>query len=160
MQPIHVSRVRSSNIKKNNVDFVLMGKQSIDDDFNQTGQMTASMLNWAQATFASKIDYLTDESKFVVEREIDVGTQKVKVPKNCVITCDLRLNKPRLPKLPDIMKAKKKTIENIDITDFDLSDLLSLTTVSVEEPVKRKSGVVLASVDELIDKLRNEAKVI
>ena len=159
IQPIHVSHILSQLVLKNSFDFVLMGKQAIDDDYNQTGQMLASILNWPQAAFASSINYDEKKQLFTVQREIDAGSQKVEISKNCVITCDLRLNKPRLPKLADMVKAKKKTAEKLNFEDFKLPELNELKIEKVEEPLKRKGGVILESVDELIDKLKNEAQV-
>ncbi len=160
IQPIHVAKVLKAIVEKEQHDFVILGKQSIDDDYNQTGQMLASLLGWPQATFISKIEYKPEENAFYVEREIDGGIQKLKVPASSVITCDLRLNKPRLAKIPNIMKANKMPIEIIKMDTFDLKSALGVKVVEVNEPPKRKGGIIVSSVDELIDKLRNEAKVI
>ncbi len=160
IQPIHVAKIIKSIIEKEKYDFAILGKQAIDDDYNQTGQMLAALLNWPQATFISKIEHRPDENAFYVEREIDGGIQKLLLPINSIITCDLRLNKPRLPKLPDIMKAKKKNIEVLNIETFDLKGALGIKISEFNEPPKRKGGVIVNSVDELIDKLRNQAKVI
>ena len=158
IQPIHVSKTLHHLIQKTLADVILMGKQSIDDDYNQTGQMLASLLNWPMATFISKIEI--KNNKFYVEREIDGGIQQLEIPFNSVITCDLRLNKPRYPKLPEIMKAKKKTIEIIKLSDINLGNNHIINIVEITEPHKRKGGCKVTTVDELLNKLRNEAKVL
>lgn len=158
VQPIHIAKLLQHLVQKTTSDTVIMGKQSIDDDYNQTGQMLAALLGWPMATFISKIESKND--KFYVEREIDGGIQQLEVPYNSVITCDLRLNKPRYPKLPDIMKAKKKNIEVIKYADIDIGKNHSIEILEFNEPAKRKGGVKVSSVDELLDKLRNEAKVL
>lgn len=158
IQPIHVSHILNELVKQKNSDFVILGKQSIDDDYNQTGQMLSSLLNWPMSTFISKLERKDDS--FYVEREIDGGIQCLEIPTNCVLTCDLRLNKPRYPKLPDIMKAKKKPIEVREIAEFKLDELFGVNLLNVQEPPVRKGGVMVADVDELLDKLRNEAKVL
>ena len=145
-------------IKKNNIDIALLGKQAIDDDFNQTGQKLAAILNWPQATFASKIDI--DKDKIIVTREVDGGLETLKASLPAVITTDLRLNEPRYASLPNIMKAKKKPINEIKIEDLDVEIKKHLSIIKVEEPAKRQSGIMLKTVDELVDKLKNEAKVI
>lgn len=158
VQPIHVAKILQHLVQKLSADTVIMGKQSIDDDYNQTGQMLATLLDWPMATFISKLEPKND--KFYVEREIDGGIQKLELPINSVITCDLRLNKPRYPKLPDIMKAKKKSVETLKFADIDLGSNNVIEVLEFSEPAKRKGGVKVASVDELLDKLRNEAKVL
>lgn len=158
VQPIHVAKVLAQLVKQRAADLVLMGKQSIDDDYNQTGQMLSVLLDWPMATFISKLE--SREGKFAVEREIDGGIQQLEVPHNSVITCDLRLNKPRYPKLPDIMKAKKKSIEVLKFGEMDLGKSNVIEVLEFSEPEKRQGGVKVASVDELLDKLRNEAKVL
>lgn len=158
IQPIHVAKILNQLVQKTLSDTVIMGKQAIDDDYNQTGQMLATLLGWPMATFISKLE--NKDGKFYVEREIDGGIQQLEIPYNSVITCDLRLNKPRYPKLPDIMKAKKKNIEIIKLSALDLGVNHTLNIVEVNEPAKRKGGVKVSSVDELLDKLRNEAKVL
>lgn len=158
VQPVHIAKILQHIVQKTAIDVILMGKQAIDDDYNQTGQMLATLLNWPMATFISKID--DKNGKFYVEREIDGGLQQLEIPYNSVITCDLRLNKPRYPKLPDIMKAKKKNIEVIKFGDIDIGNNKALNIIEVNEPSKRKSGVKVSSVDELLAKLRNEARVI
>ncbi len=158
IQPIHVAKTLFNIVKKTSSDVVIMGKQAIDDDYNQTGQMLATLLDWPMATFISKLD--SKDGKFSVEREIDGGIQQLEIPYNSIITCDLRLNKPRYPKLPDIMKAKKKPIETIKFSDLDLGSNQILEILEVNEPPKRKGGIKVASVDELLQKLRHEAKVL
>ena len=135
-----------------------MGKQSIDGDNNQTGQMLAALLGVGQGTFASKVDL--DGETVNVTREIDGGLQTVKLKLPAVITTDLRLNEPRYAKLPDIMKAKKKPLETIALADLGVSAERKVTLVKAAPPAKRQPGIKVASVDELIDKLRNQAKVI
>lgn len=158
IQPIHVSHILTEITRQKSSDFVILGKQSIDDDYNQTGQMLSSLLDWPMSTFISKLE--RKEEGFYVEREIDGGIQCLEIPTNCILTCDLRLNKPRYPKLPDIMKAKKKPIEVREIAEFKLDELFGVNVLKVEEPPVRKGGVMVADVDELLDKLRNEAKVL
>lgn len=158
IQPIHIAKTLHQLVNKTSSDVVIMGKQAIDDDYNQTGQMLAALLNWPMATFISKLE--SRDGKFYVEREIDGGIQQLEIPYNSIITCDLRLNKPRYPKLPDIMKAKKKPIENIKLSDLDLGNNKVINVLEVNEPPKRAGGVKVSSVDELLDKLRNEAKVL
>ena len=135
-----------------------MGKQAIDDDCNQTGQMLAAMLGWAQGTFISKIE-LKDKIIAVV-REVDEGLETVEMNLPAVVTCDLRLNEPRYASLPNIMKAKKKPIEQLIAKDLGLDISNRIEQLKVEEPPKRKGGVKVSSVAELVSKLKNEAKVI
>jgi electron transfer flavoprotein beta subunit len=137
---------------------ILMGKQAIDDDSNQTGQMLAALLGWGQATFASSISVEGDTA--TVDREVDEGTERVRVRLPAVITADLRLNEPRYASLPNIMKAKKKPIDVLKPEDLGVDPAPRLQYVRYEEPPKRKAGVRVASVDELVTKLRNEAGVI
>ena len=135
-----------------------MGKQAIDDDCNQTGQMLAAILNWPQATFASKIN--VKEKSLEVTREIDEGLETIEVNIPAIVTCDLRLNEPRYASLPNIMKAKKKTIEEINVSDLGIDITPRVQQLKVEEPPKRKAGIKVANVAELVQKLKNEAKVI
>ena len=158
IQPLLVSKLIRFIALKEKVNMILMGKQAIDDDYNQTGQMTAALLGWPQATFASKVE-MTDK-ECVVDREIDGGIQIVRMPYPCLVTCDLRLNEPRNASIKQIMAAKKKTIETLELKSIDVGKISSLQFLSVEEPPKRKAGVKVESVDQLIDKLRNEAKVL
>ena len=143
---------------KENPHFVIMGKQAIDDDSNQTGQMLASLLGWGQATFASKIVVNKDIAE--VTREVDGGLETLSLKLPAVITTDLRLNEPRYASLPNIMKAKQKKIEVITPEDLSVEMKSEIQIIKVEEPAERKPGLKVADVDELVDKLRNEAKVI
>jgi electron transfer flavoprotein beta subunit len=158
LQPLAVAKLLKAICQKESPQLVILGKQAIDDDSNQTGQMLAALMGWPQATFASKIEMAEGSAK--VTREVDGGleTQSVKLP--AVVTTDLRLNEPRYVTLPNIMKAKKKTLEVLkpDALGVDVSP--RLTTVKVVEPAKRKSGVKVADAKALVDKLRNEAKVL
>ena len=158
IQPLLVARVIQFLALRDKVNMILFGKQAIDDDYNQTGQMTAGLLGWPQATFASKL--LIDGSTINVEREIDGGLQVLSLPFPCVVTADLRLNEPRNVSIKQIMAAKKKPIETLDLKSIDLGTIHALQILSVEEPPKRTAGVKVASVDELIAKLRTEAKVL
>jgi electron transfer flavoprotein beta subunit len=135
-----------------------MGKQAIDDDCNQTGQMLSALLNWPQATFASKID--VKDGKLEVIREIDEGLETIEINTPAIVTCDLRLNEPRYASLPNIMKAKKKPIEQINASDLGVDTTVKIQQIKVEEPPKRKAGIKVSSVAELVQKLKNEAKVI
>ena len=158
IEPLAVSKILKKIVEKEKPDLVFMGKQAIDDDCNQTGQMLAAMLNWPQGTFASKVN-LKDKSIDVV-REIDEGLETVELNLPAVVTCDLRLNEPRFASLPNIMKAKKKPIEQINAKDFGIDLVNRIQQLKVEEPPKRKAGIKVSSVAELVSKLKNEAKVI
>ena len=158
VEPIAVAKILQKIIDKEKPDLVFMGKQAIDDDCNQTGQMLSALLNWPQATFASKIEI--KDNKLEVVREIDEGLETVEVNIPAVVTCDLRLNEPRYASLPNIMKAKKKPIEQINTSDLGVEITPRVLQIKVEEPPKRKSGIKVASVAELVQKLKNEAKVI
>ena len=158
LEPILVAKLLRAIVIKENPDFVLMGKQAIDDDSNQTGQMLASLLGWGQATFASKIVVNKDIAE--VTREVDGGLETLSVKLPAVITTDLRLNEPRYASLPNIMKAKQKKIEVITPEDLSVEMKSEIQIIKVEEPAERKPGLKVADVDELVDKLRNEAKVI
>jgi len=135
-----------------------MGKQAIDDDCNQTGQMLSAMLGWSQGTFASKIE-LKDKS-MQVTREVDEGLETIEINLPAIVTCDLRLNEPRYASLPNIMKAKKKPIEQLIAKDLGVDISNRIQQLKVEEPPKRKGGIKVANVAELVSKLKNEAKVI
>ena len=135
-----------------------MGKQAIDDDCNQTGQMLAALLGWPQATFASKIN--VNDSSLEVTREVDEGLETIEVNIPAIVTCDLRLNEPRYASLPNIMKAKKKPLEQINASDLGVDTKARIEQIKVEEPPKRKAGIKVANVSELVQKLKNEAKVI
>ena len=158
VEPLAVSKILQKIVEKEKPDLVFMGKQAIDDDCNQTGQMLAALLNWPQATFASKIE--VKEKSLQVIREIDEGLETIEVNMPAIVTCDLRLNEPRYASLPNIMKAKKKPIEQIIATDLGIDTKPRIDQIKVEEPPKRKAGIKVASVEELVQKLKNEAKVI
>ena len=157
-EPLGVAKIIEKIVDKEKPQLILMGKQAIDDDSNQTGQMVSAKLNWTQATFASKIEIDGDNIK--VTREIDEGLETIKMPLPIVATCDLRLNEPRYASLPNIMKAKKKPIEEISASDLGVDTSPRLEQIKVEEPPKRKAGIKVANVAELVQKLKNEAKVI
>ena len=158
LEPLAVSKILQKVVEKEKPDLVFMGKQAIDDDCNQTGQMLAALLNWPQATFASKIE--VNEKSLEVTREIDEGLETIEVNIPAIVTCDLRLNEPRYASLPNIMKAKKKPIEQISAADLGVDTKPRIDQIKVEEPPKRKAGIKVASVEELVQKLKNEAKVI
>ena len=158
IEPLAVSKILKKIVEKENPDLVFMGKQAIDDDCNQTGQMLAALLNWPQATFASKIE--VKDNALEVTREIDEGLETIEVNVPAIVTCDLRLNEPRYASLPNIMKAKKKPIEQINASDLGVDINPRIEQIKVEEPPKRKAGIKVASVEELVQKLKNEAKVI
>tara|TARA_A100001037_G_scaffold251545_1_gene235144 strand:- start:291 stop:1040 length:750 start_codon:yes stop_codon:yes gene_type:complete len=158
LEPLAVSKILQKIVDKEKPDLVFMGKQAIDDDCNQTGQMLSALLNWPQATFASKID--VKENKLEVTREIDEGLETIEIGVPAIVTCDLRLNEPRYASLPNIMKAKKKPIEEIVASDLGVDVSPRLEQIKVEEPPKRKAGIKVANVAELVQKLKNEAKVI
>ena len=158
VEPLAVAKLLKAVVEKESPDLVILGKQAIDDDSNQTGQMLAELLDWPQATFASVIE--ASEGKLDVTREIDGGLETLAVQLPAVVTTDLRLNEPRYAKLPNIMKAKKKPLDTLSPADLGVDISPRLTTVQVEEPPKRQGGVKVADVQELVDKLRNEAKVI
>ena len=158
LQPLAVAKLLAAIIRKESPQLVILGKQAIDDDSNQTGQMLAALLDWPQATFASKIDI--GEGKAVVKREVDGGLETVEVALPAVITTDLRLNEPRYATLPNIMKAKKKPLETLTPEALGVDVTPRLATLKVVEPAKRKGGVKVADVKELVAKLRTEAKVL
>ena len=157
-EPLAVSKILQKIIDKEKPDLVFMGKQAIDDDCNQTGQMLAALLNWPQATFASKIK--VKDKSLEVTREVDEGLETIEVNIPAIVTCDLRLNEPRYASLPNIMKAKKKPLEQINASDLGIDIKPRIKLIKVEEPPKRKAGIKVASVAELVQKLKNEAKVI
>ena len=158
IEPLAVAKILKKIVEKENPDLVFMGKQAIDDDCNQTGQMLGALLNWPQATFASKIDI--KDGKLEVVREIDEGLETIEINTPAIVTCDLRLNEPRYASLPNIMKAKKKPIEEINVSDLGIDITPRVQQLKVEEPPKRKAGIKVANVAELVQKLKNEAKVI
>lgn len=158
LEPLNVAKIISSIAKKENIDLMILGKQAIDDDMNATGQMIAALLDWPQATFASKVEISGKIA--MVSREVDGGIENIEISLPAVISTDLRLNEPRYASLPNIMKAKKKPISEIKIEDLNIEIKKHLSILKVEEPAKRQSGIMLKTVDELVDKLKNEAKVI
>jgi electron transfer flavoprotein beta subunit len=158
LQPLAVAKLLKAVAAKEQPQLIILGKQAIDDDANQTGQMLAALLGWAQGTFASKLSL--GDGKAEVTREIDGGLETIRINLPAVITTDLRLNEPRYASLPNIMKARKKPIETVSPTDLGVDAKPRLITVKVEEPAKRKAGVKVKSVAELVAKLRTEAKVI
>jgi electron transfer flavoprotein beta subunit len=158
LEPLNIAKIISSVAKKESIDLMILGKQAIDDDMNATGQMIAALLGWPQATFASKVEI--SDKKAVVSREVDGGIENIEVALPAVISTDLRLNEPRYASLPNIMKAKKKPINQIQVDELNLKIEQRLDILKVEEPTKRQSGIMLKTVEELVDKLKNEAKVI
>ena len=158
VQPLDVAKILVKIFEKENPKLVLMGKQGIDGDHNQTGQMLGAMLSIPQATFASKVEINADSVN--VTREIDGGLETLSVELPAIVTTDLRLNEPRYATLPNIMKAKRKPIDEINLEELRLSIEQKVKTVKVESPSEREEGITVESVDALLDKLRNEAKVI
>jgi len=158
VQPLEVAKILKEVVKKNNPDLVLMGKQAIDDDSNQTGQMLAALLGWPQGTFASKLEI--NGKKINVTREIDGGLETLGMELPAIITTDLRLNEPRYASLPNIMKAKQKHIEKITPNDLNVEIKQRLKTLKVTEPPKKTPGIKVDSVQELISKLHEVEKVI
>ena len=158
VEPLGVAKILKEVVNKENPDLIILGKQAIDDDSNQTGQMLASLLGVAQGTFASEVNVA--DGSVEVTREIDGGLQTVNLNLPAIITTDLRLNEPRYASLPNIMKAKKKPIEQLNASDLGVDTSPRIEQIKVEEPPKRKAGIKVASVEELVQKLKNEAKVI
>jgi electron transfer flavoprotein beta subunit len=158
LQPLAVAKMLKAIADKEGPGLIILGKQAIDDDMSATGQMLAALLGWAQGTFASKLT--VDGDSMTVVREVDGGLETVVVTLPAIVTTDLRLNEPRYASLPNIMKARKKPIETIKPADLGVDPAPRLTVVKVEEPAKRQAGKKVGSVAELVDKLRNEAKVI
>ena len=158
IEPLGIAKILKKIVEKEKPDMVFLGKQAIDDDCNQTGQMLAAMLNWSQGTFASKIN-LKDKTIEIV-REVDEGLETLELNLPAIVTCDLRLNKPRFASLPNIMKAKKKPMEQMVAKDLGVDLTNRIEQLKVEEPPKRKGGIKVANVAELVNKLKNEAKVI
>ena len=158
VQPLAVAKVLKAMVEKEKPDLVIMGKQAVDDDCNQSGQMLAALLGWPQATFISKITVNGDHSD--ITREVDGGLENLTIKMPAVVTADLRLNEPRYVTLPNIMKAKKKPLENIKAETLGIDITPRLTTLKVKEPSSRGAGVKLADAAELVNKLKNEAKVI
>ncbi len=158
LQPLAVAKLLKAVVEREQPGLVILGKQAIDDDSNQTGQMLAALLGWAQGTFASKLELA--DGQLLVTREVDAGLEKVALKLPAVITTDLRLNEPRYASLPNIMKAKKKPIDVLTPEELGIDVTPRLKLLRVEEPSKRQAGVKVASVAELVEKLRSEAKVI
>ena len=157
-EPLAVAKLLKGVVEAEQPDLVILGKQAIDDDCNQTGQMLAALLGWSQGTFANKVDLA--DGKATVTREVDGGLQTVALTLPAIVTADLRLNEPRYASLPNIMKAKKKPLEEKSAADYGVDVTPRLTVVSTVEPAKRGAGVKVASVDELIGKLKTEAGVL
>ncbi|MFT4020124.1 MAG: electron transfer flavoprotein subunit beta/FixA family protein [Acinetobacter sp.] len=155
---LEVAKILKGVVEQEQPQLVLLGKQAIDDDSNQVGQMLAALLNAGQATFASEVKVEGD--KVQVTREIDGGLQTIELKLPAIITTDLRLNEPRYAALPNIMKARKKPLDNKTPADFGVTTTTKLKTIKVEAPAERKAGVQVKTVDELVEKLKNEAKVI
>ncbi len=158
IEPLGIAKILKKIVEKEKPDLVFLGKQAIDDDCNQTGQMLAALLGWSQGTFASKIEL--KNKVLEVTREVDEGLETLEINLPAIITCDLRINEPRFASLPNIMKAKKKQIEQLNVKDMGVDISNRIQQIKVEEPPKRKGGIKVASVAELVGKLKNEAKVI
>ncbi len=158
LQPLAVAKLIKAVADKEQPQLVIFGKQAIDDDANQTGQMFAALAGWAQATFASKV--VIADGKATVTREVDGGSETIELKLPAVVTTDLRLNEPRYATLPNIMKAKKKPLDTLKPADLGIDVTPRLTTLKVAEPAKRGAGIKVADVKDLVNKLKNEAKVI
>mmetsp|Transcript_28578 Transcript_28578/g.53569 ORF Transcript_28578/g.53569 Transcript_28578/m.53569 type:complete len:253 (-) Transcript_28578:338-1096(-) len=157
LQPLATAKILGEVAKKSEADLVVLGKQSIDDDCGQTGQMLAGLLGWPQATYASVVE--PKDGKVSVTREVDGGLSTIEIDLPAVVTCDLRLNEPRYAKLPNIMKARKKPLESMNVEDLGVDITPRLKVLSVEEPPPRKAGVKVESVEELVSKLK-ESKLV
>ena len=158
LQPLAVAKLLKALVEKEQPQLVILGKQAIDDDCNQTGQMLAALLGWPQATFASKVEIA--DGKVIVSREVDGGSETLSLSLPAIITTDLRLNEPRYVTLPNIMKAKKKQMDTFKPEDLGVDVKPRIQTLKVSEPPKRSAGIKVADVAALVDKLKNEAKVI
>ncbi len=158
LEPLAVAKLLKAVVDKEGPSLVILGKQAIDDDMNATGQMLAALLGWGQGTFASKVEIADGVAR--VTREVDGGLETVSLTLPAIVTTDLRLNEPRYASLPNIMKARKKPIETLKPADLGVDVTPRLTVLKVEEPAKRQAGRKVGSVQELVEKLRNEAKVI
>ncbi|MCV6548428.1 MAG: electron transfer flavoprotein subunit beta/FixA family protein [Cohaesibacter sp.] len=158
VEPLAVAKLLKGVVAEENPELVIVGKQAIDDDSNQTGQMLSALLGWSQGTFASEVS--PEDGKVLVTREIDGGLQKVELAMPAVITTDLRLNEPRYASLPNIMKAKKKPLDTKEPSDYGVDIAPRLEVVSTVEPAAREAGIKVADVAELVDKLKNEAGVL
>ena len=158
VEPLGISKVLKAIVEKESPNLIVMGKQAIDGDNNQTGQMLAALMNYPQATFASELKI--EGEKAVVTREVDGGLQTISVNLPAVVTSDLRLNEPRYASLPNIMKAKQKPLEIIKSDDLGVDLNPRISTLKVSPPPEREAGIIVESVDQLVEKLKNEAKVI
>jgi electron transfer flavoprotein beta subunit len=158
IEPLAVAKLLKAVVERENPGLVLVGKQAIDDDCNQTGQMLAALLGWAQGTFVSALEVTGDKAKVV--REVDGGLEHLEISMPAIVSVDLRLNEPRYASLPNIMKAKKKPLDSLTVDDLGVDMTPRLTIVKVEEPAAREAGIKVADVKELVEKLKNEAKVI
>jgi electron transfer flavoprotein beta subunit len=158
IEPLAVAKLLKAIVERENPGLVLVGKQAIDDDCNQTGQMLAALLGWAQGTFVSALEVTGDKAKVV--REVDGGLEHLEINMPAIVSVDLRLNEPRYASLPNIMKAKKKPLDSLTVDDLGVDITPRLTIVKVEEPAAREAGIKVANVKELVEKLKNEAKVI
>jgi electron transfer flavoprotein beta subunit len=158
LQPLAVAKLLKAIVEREGPELVILGKQAIDDDSNQTGQMLAALLGWSQGTFASKLEFADGGLK--VTREVDAGLETVALKLPAIITADLRLNEPRYASLPNIMKAKRKPIDTLSVEDLGVDAAPRLQVLKVEEPPRRQSGVMVPDVATLVEKLRHEAKVI
>ncbi|NKF51114.1 electron transfer flavoprotein subunit beta/FixA family protein [Shewanella sp. WXL01] len=156
--PLSIAKILHAVQQKEQADIVLLGKQSIDGDNNQTGQMLAALADMPQATFASEVN--VEDGKLTVTREVDGGLQTLAMPLPAVVTADLRLNEPRYAKLPNIMKAKRKPLETVTIDDLGVTLKVHQEVVKVTPPTERQAGIMVSSAEELVEKLKNEAKVI
>ncbi|XP_044487013.1 electron transfer flavoprotein subunit beta, mitochondrial-like [Mangifera indica] len=160
LYPLTVAKILKSLVEVEKPGLLILGKQAIDDDCNQTGQMVAGLLSWPQATFASKVVLDKEKQEATVDREVDGGLETLSLDLPAIITTDLRLNQPRYATLPNIMKAKSKVITKYTPQELNVDIKSNFEVIQVTEPPKRKAGVIVSSVDELIDKLKNEAHVI
>jgi electron transfer flavoprotein beta subunit len=158
IEPLAVAKLLTAVVARENPGIVLVGKQAIDDDCNQTGQMLAALLGWAQGTFVSALEIAGDKAKVI--REVDGGLEHLEINMPAIVTVDLRLNEPRYASLPNIMKAKKKPLDSLTASDLGVDIAPRLTIVKVEEPTDRAAGIKVGDVQELVSKLKNEAKVI
>jgi len=158
LQPLAVAKILKSIAEKETPDLIILGKQAIDDDANQTGQMLAALLGWPQATFASKVEVA--DGFATVTREVDGGLEIIKIKLPAIITTDLRLNEPRYVTLPNIMKAKKKQLDNVTPESLGVDPAPRLSILKVTEPPARSAGIIVPDVAALVDKLKNEAKVV
>ena len=158
IEPLAVAKLLKAVVERETPGLVLVGKQAIDDDCNQTGQMLAALLGWAQGTFVSALEVAGDQAKIV--REVDGGLEHLEIQMPAIVSVDLRLNEPRYASLPNIMKAKKKPLDSLTVDELGVDISPRLTIVKVEEPAAREAGIKVADVKELVEKLKNEAKVI